>query len=57
MKTIEDKIDNAVHAAFEQLDLSVDACPDLADSLNDWLTEQMTHYTHDEDDEEDSDGV
>ena len=48
MKTIEDKVDDAVHAAFQAFGLSVETCPDFADSLNDWLSEQAPNYITDD---------
>lgn len=51
MNTIEDKVDDAVHAAFQALGLSVETCPDFADSLNDWLSEQAPSYVTDDADE------
>lgn len=53
MKTVADKVDDAVHAAFMAMGLSVARCPDFADSLNDWLSEQAPNYITDDDDEED----
>lgn len=34
MATVDEKIDNAVHAAMNQLGLSVALHPDIADGLN-----------------------
>lgn len=51
MQTVEDKVDTAVHVALEALGLSVENCPDLADSLNDWLSEQAPLYITDDDEE------
>ena len=34
MKTIDDKIDDAVHAAMKALGLDPEKCPDLADEIN-----------------------
>jgi hypothetical protein len=50
-KTVEEKVDDAVHAAITALGLSVATCPDLADSLNDWLSEQVPEYITDEDED------
>lgn len=48
--TVDDKVDSAVHAALYALGLSAETCPDLADSLNDWLTEQAEFYVTDDED-------
>ena len=48
-KTVENYVDDAVHAAIYALGLSVETCPDLADSLNDFLTEQAPLYISDDD--------
>lgn len=52
MQTIEEKVDAAVHAAFMALGLSVERCPDFADSLNDWLSEQAPRYITDDTEDE-----
>ncbi len=38
MSTYPEKIDNAVHAALCALGISAETHPDLADDLNDFLT-------------------
>lgn len=52
MQTVADKVDAATHAALEALGLSVETCPDLADSLNDWLSAQAPLYLTDDEIEE-----
>lgn len=37
MKTFDEKVDDAVHAAMGALGLSVELCPDTADALNDHI--------------------
>ena len=48
MRTVEDKVQDAIHAAFQALGLSVEACPDFAESLTDWLNEQAVLYVTDD---------
>lgn len=51
MKTRDDKVDDAVHAAMGALGLSPETCPDLADHLNEVMTQAalLYHVTDDED--------
>lgn len=49
--TVDDKVDAATHAALYALGLSAETCPDFADSLNDWLTEQAPLYVTDDEEE------
>lgn len=50
MMTVAQKVDVAVHVALEALGISATGCPDLADNLNDWLSEQAPNYVTDDED-------
>jgi hypothetical protein len=47
-KTVADKVDEATHAALQALGLGVETCPDLADTLNDWLSQMAPLYVTDD---------
>lgn len=52
LKTVDEKIDDAVHAAVNALGLSVTGYADVADALNSFLTPiAKSHVTDDFDDE------
>lgn len=53
IQTVDEKIDNAVHAAFMAMGLSVETCSDFADSLNDFLTQEAPAYITDDSEERD----
>lgn len=40
MKTIDEKVDDAVHAALGALGISAETTPTFAEDLNDWLRER-----------------
>lgn len=48
MNSFEDKADNAVHAAMDQLGLSVANNPDTADLLNDEITRLFANLASDD---------
>jgi dTDP-4-dehydrorhamnose reductase len=48
MQTYEDKIDAAVHAAMYALGLSAERLPQLAETINDFLTEVCARYVTDD---------
>ena len=53
MKTFEDKVDAAVHAAFMQLGLSVANNIDTAELLNDYITGLVRNIVTSDDEDED----
>ena len=48
MATVEQKIDDATHAAFKALGLSVETSPGLADALSTWLSAEAPNYISDD---------
>ena len=48
MQTIDDKIDNAVHAAFMAMGLSVENNVNFAMMLNEWLYQHAPQYITDD---------
>jgi hypothetical protein len=48
MSTVEQKVDDATHAAFKALGLSVETSPKLADALSDWLSAEAPQYVSDD---------
>ncbi|NPD15102.1 hypothetical protein HOY34_07790 [Xinfangfangia sp. D13-10-4-6] len=53
MQTFDEKVDTAVHVAFEALGLSVGANIDLAYRLNDFITQEFQFVLSDDDADED----
>ena len=52
MKTVDEKLDDAVHAAMEQLGLSVAEYPELADQLNGLIYMAAQGYIADDTEED-----
>ncbi|MFT4148610.1 MAG: hypothetical protein QM656_00310 [Paracoccaceae bacterium] len=56
MQTFDEKVDTAVHVAFEALGLSVGTNIELAYRLNDFITQEF-QFTVSDDDEDDGPGT
>lgn len=50
MKTVSEKVDDAVHAALAALGISAKTTPTFAEDLNDWLSERAPWVITDDDD-------
>jgi len=49
---LEEKVDDAVHAAMQALGLSPELCPNTADALNDAITEITSNLVTNDDEED-----
>jgi hypothetical protein len=52
LKSFDEKVDDAVHAALTALGLSAELCPDTADLLNDAITEIAYNVVTDDEEDE-----
>ena len=50
MKTVSEKVDDAVHSAMAALGLGVAEHQNIANDLNDWITERVASYVTDDGD-------